>query len=317
MFRTKVQIPSHNFEIDYNSSILSMGSCFVENIGYKLQNARFLSFINPFGALYNPLSLANSLHTLLSDSEFTEADLFEHASLWHSFAHSSAFSATSSEESLQMINSRLAAARYFLAEADVLILTFGAAWIFEEIQSGSVVANCHKLPASHFKRRRLSVDEIVKAMSAVFTELISLRPKLKIVLTVSPIRHWKDGAQENTISKSTLHLAINKLTEQFSYTHYFPAYEIVMDELRDYRFYAADMLHPSDVAVKYIWEQFSNSFFSKETIELKKRLEQIYADENHRPLHEDSVEYKRFFESIERKKQKLIEEFPFLKSRFD
>lgn len=317
MYTTPVQIPYSNLKIGYEDKILTLGSCFAENIGTKLQNAFFLSFINPFGVLYNPLSAGQGIRTLLGETKFTEEDLFQHGSLWNSFSHSSAFSATTSAEALQKINSRLLAARSFLSETNVLMITLGTAWIFEDIESGSVVANCHKLPANRFTRRRLNVDEIVAELSDVI-ELLKLRnPNLQIILTVSPIRHWKDGAHENTLSKSTLHLAVDELKKKFDYLDYFPAYEIMIDELRDYRFYATDMLHPSEQAVDYIWQRFSETYFTQETLQLKKELEQLRADLNHRPLHPDTVEYQQFLITVEKKKNVLIEKYPFLKERFE
>lgn len=317
MFRTIVNIPDSSFKFSYQDQILTLGSCFAENIGTKLQSAYFLSFINPFGVLYNPMSVGQGIRYLLSDKEFTADDLFQSGSLWNSFAHSSAFSATSAEETLQKINSRLLAARNFLTETNVIMITLGTAWIFENIESGKIVANCHKLPANRFNRRRLSVDEIVDEFSEVVELLLKQNPQLKFVFTVSPIRHWKDGANENTVSKSTLHLAVNELVNQFEPVEYFPAYEIMMDELRDYRFYATDMLHPSEQAIDYIWKRFSEIYFSSETLVLKKELEQLRSDINHRPLHPDTPEYQQFLASAEKKKNGLIEKYPFLRMRLN
>ena len=316
MFSTIVNIPKSSLEIKYQNPVLTLGSCFAENIGNKLQNAYFLTFINPFGVLYNPMSVGQGIRYLLMDKEFHKDDLFQSGSLWHSFAHSSAFSATNADETLQKINSRLQAARFFLNETNVLMITLGTAWVFENGASGEIVANCHKLPANQFVRRRLRVDEIVNELSEVIELLRKQRPNLQIIFTVSPIRHWKDGAHENTVSKSTLHLAVNELEKQFDCVQYFPAYEIVMDELRDYRFYASDMLHPSEQATEYIWQRFSEAFFSESTQKLKKELEQLRANLNHRPLHGGTPEYQQFLLSIENKKNELIREFPFLKDRF-
>lgn len=315
MFLTQVKIPNSSFLISYEDRILSLGSCFAENIGTKLQQAYFLSFINPFGVLYNPLSVGQGIRYLLSEKEFTKDNLFQHGSLWSSFSHSSTFSATTAAETLQKINSRLLASRNFLSEADVVLITLGTAWVFENVETGSIVANCHKLPASCFKRRRLSVDEIVVELSEIIVLLREKNKDLKFAFTVSPIRHWKDGAHENTVSKSTLHLAVDRIKKSFENVEYFPAFEIMMDELRDYRFYATDMLHPSEQAVDYIWQRFSETYFADETRQLKKELEQLRADLNHRPLHPETQEYQLFLESVEKKKNGLIEQYPFLKVR--
>ena len=315
MFSTQIDIPHSTVEITYNDRILTLGSCFAENIGTKLQEACFLTFINPFGVMYNPMSVAQGIRYLLSEKEFTATDLFQSGSLWSSLAHSSTFSATTADEALQKINSRLLAARYFLRETNVMMITLGTAWVFELVENGKIVSNCHKLPASRFTRRRLSVDEIINEFTEVFGLLRNSYPGLKFIFTVSPIRHWKDGAHENTVSKSTLHLALDALEKQFDFVHYFPAYEIMMDELRDYRFYASDMLHPSDVAVDYIWQRFGDTYFSSETLNLKKELERLRADLNHRPLHPETEEYRLFQLSVEKKKNGLIQDYPFLKER--
>ena len=315
MFSTQIDIPHSAVEITYNDRILTLGSCFAENIGTKLQEAFFLTFINPFGVMYNPMSVAQGIRYLLSEKEFTAADLFQSGSLWNSLAHSSTFSATTADEALQKINSRLLAARYFLRETNVMMITLGTAWVFELVDTRKIVSNCHKLPASRFTRRRLSVDEIINEFTEVFGFLRNSYPGLKFIFTVSPIRHWKDGAHENTVSKSTLHLAVDALEKQFDFVHYFPAYEIMMDELRDYRFYASDMLHPSDVAVDYIWQRFGDTYFSSETLNLIKELERLRADLNHRPLHPETEEYRLFQLSVEKKKNGLIQDYPFLKER--
>lgn len=315
MFSTQIDIPHSTVEITYNDRILTLGSCFAENIGTKLQEACFLTFINPFGVMYNPMSVAQGIRYLLSEKEFTATDLFQSGSLWNSLAHSSTFSATTADEALQKINSRLLAARYFLHETNVMMITLGTAWVFELVDTRKIVSNCHKLPASRFTRRRLSVDEIINEFTEVFGLLRNSYPGLKFIFTVSPIRHWKDGAHENTVSKSTLHLAVDALEKQFDFVHYFPAYEIMMDELRDYRFYASDMLHPSDVAVDYIWQRFGDTYFSSETLNLKKELERLHADLNHRPLHPETEEYRLFQLSVEKKKNGLIQDYPFLKER--
>ena len=316
-FSTPVGIPLPAFEITYYDRIFTLGSCFAENIGKKLQDDYFLSFINPFGVLYNPFSVSNSIRYLVSDKLFGDDDLFHLGSLWNSFAHSSIFSATSSEETLQKINSRLIAARDFLSQTKVMMITLGTAWIYEDSETGKVVANCHKLPSARFNRRRLNVGEIVGELSEVMLQLREQIPDLQVIFTVSPVRHWKDGAHVNTVSKSTLHLAIDELVKKFSFTGYFPAFEIVMDELRDYRFYDTDMLHPSAQAVDYIWQRFSDLYFSEKTRKLKKELEQLRADLNHRPLHADTIEYQQFILSVEKKKNGLIENYPFLKDRFE
>lgn len=315
MFRTSIDIKPYSFRLDYQSNILTLGSCFSENMGLKMKNVFFKTEINPFGVLYNPISILNSIQLLLQNKKFTASDIFEYKSLWHSFAHSSSFSDVSSELCLSKMNERISFASEFIKSTDVLLITFGTAWVFTDKESGRVVSNCHKLPAAKFNRRRLTVDEITEAYSDLLTKLKALYPNLNVVFSVSPIRHWKDGAHENTISKSTLLLAVDALQNQFDNVHYFPAYELLMDELRDYRFYASDMLHPSDVAVEYIWSKFSESVFSEETLQLMKKLEQLAADRAHRPLHPLSPEYALFKENTGKRKNEIIQKYPFLADR--
>lgn len=315
MFRTTIDIKPYSFRLDYQSNILTLGSCFSENMGLKMKNVFFKTEINPFGVLYNPISILNSIQLLLQNKKFTASDIFEYKSLWHSFAHSSSFSDVSSELCLSKMNKRISFASEFIKSTDVLLITFGTAWVFTDKESGRVVSNCHKLPAAKFNRRRLTVDEITEAYSDLLTKLKALYPNLNVVFSVSPIRHWKDGAHENTISKSTLLLAVDALQNQFGNVHYFPAYELLMDELRDYRFYASDMLHPSDVAVEYIWSKFSESVFSEETLQLMKKLEQLAADRAHRPLHPLSPEYALFKENTGKRKNEIFQKYPFLADR--
>lgn len=315
MFQTKIEIPKSNFKITYEDGIMGLGSCFAENIGTKMKGVYFKTEINPFGVLYNPVSIGNSIELMLNNNLFTENDIFEYRSLWQSFSHSSLFSDISEEGCLNKINSRLNSSFEFLKQTNVLLITFGTAWVFEERKSGRVVSNCHKLPANEFVRRRLTKEEIVYRFTEAISKLQSLFPYLNIVFSVSPIRHWKDGAHENNISKGILLLAIDELQKQFGNVHYFPAYEILLDELRDYRFYSSDMLHPSEVAVEYIWNCFSETYFSLQTLELKKRIEQLTADYDHRPLHPDSFEYKNFLSKTDERKLELKVKYPFLSDR--
>ena len=313
MFTTKVEIPEAPFKIAHDDNILTLGSCFAESIGRKLDNLCFPIKVNPFGVLYNPMSVRNAIYFLLEDRRFDEQDLFHYHSLWHSFSHSSLFSGVSKEEALNKINDRLVDASILFRKTKFLFITLGTAWVYEHVQSGQIVANCHKLPAKEFVRYRLSVEDIVASYTELIWKLNSLIPDIHIIFTVSPIRHWKDGVHENNISKGILHIAVDALQEQFENISYFPAYEILLDELRDYRYYADDMIHPSDMAVKYIWDCFSEVYFSKETRNLNKEIHQFRSDLLHRPLHGESEEYEKFQRRTEEKKNTLVKKYPFLK----
>ena len=315
MFQTKIDIPVPEIRISYEDYIMTLGSCFAENIGNKLKNVYFETDINPFGVLYNPVSISNSIELLLRKKVFTNEDIFEYNSLWQSFLHSSPFTDISAEECLNKMNSRLNFSAEFLQNTQILLITFGTARVFEEKKSGRVVSNCHKLPATDFIRRRLTVEEIVNDYNELIIKLKSVYPTINIIFSVSPIRHWKDGAHENNISKSILIMAIDELQKLNDKVYYFPAFEIQMDELRDYRFYASDMLHPSEVAVDYIWSRFSETYFTDGTQQLKKRLERLVADRNHRPFQPDSIEFKKFLLNTEKRKTEILRDFPYLSNR--
>lgn len=315
IFRTLVDIKPCKELITHEDHILMLGSCFSDHIGKKLANALFSVDINPFGVLYNPVSILNSVEILLNGKLFGTNDLFHYGSLWNSFSHSSLFSAPDVRQALDNINSRLEYSINNWSKTTYLMVTFGTAWVFEDADSGKVVSNCHKLPSVRFVRRRLEVDEIVSQWSILISKLNALYPALKIVFTVSPVRHWKDGPHDNNLSKSILLLAIDALVKSYSHVHYFPAYEIQMDELRDYRFYADDMLHPSDMAVNYIWEKFSDMFFDKETLAIKKAAEQLSASLAHRPIHQGTIEYEKFMNYLNKQKEEILIQYPVLNGR--
>jgi hypothetical protein len=313
-FFTEIQIPEFSLKMDYSKSMMLFGSCFSENIGQKLLNLKFNVDMNPFGILYNPESIANSLKFLLDKRAFTENDLFNDQGIWNSFYHHSRFSNVSREEALKNINNRISFSHEYLKQADFLVITFGTAWVYEFRKTGQVVSNCHKVPASEFKRFRLDVSEITEIYRDLLDSLWKFNPKLKVIFTVSPIRHWKDGATENQVSKATLLLAIDRLKIGFGEEKcsYFPSYEIMMDELRDYRFYAEDMLHLSSVAIDYIFNRFSQTAISKESMEVSKKVLKIRKAVQHRPVNDVSEEYRSFLHSNLEGIDKLTLQFPYL-----
>ena len=329
-FRTIVNIKPSERQIDHSHALVFIGSCFAENIGEKFKNALFTADINPFGVLYNPLSIASALRRLMSGKLYEEKDLFFDGEMWHSAAHHSSFSDKNNAVCLQKINDRLTESSENLRRARHLFITFGTAWVYEWKNSGQIVGNCHKLPAKSFTRRRLNVDEIVDEYDDLLRELQKFNPNLNIVFTVSPIRHRKDGAHENSLSKSALLLAIDRLTSLnlpsggdlqssknsgagkvpfeggFRGAAYFPAYEIVNDDLRDYRFYAPDMIHLSDVAVDYIWERVGEAFFSMKTRKIVDEVNEINKAKQHRPFNPESEKYRDFLKKMTEKEYELI-----------
>lgn len=309
---TRITIPKARFDFSYEERIVMMGSCFAENIGRKLAENKFSVDINPFGTLYNPASVAEGLRRLLRPEGFTANELFQHEGLYHSFAHHSRFSAASVEECLGNINDRLYLSSGFLGQATRLVITLGTAFVYRLKSNGQIVSNCHKLPERMFERRRLSAGQIVDAWKPLLLALWEQNPALKILFTVSPIRHWKDGAHENQLSKATLLLATDALQDEYpDRIAYFPAYEILMDELRDYRFYADDMLHPSPLAIDYIWRRFIDNFLSPATSAILKEWRDIQKAINHKPFQPDSEAYKRFILQTLLKMERISEKMPY------
>lgn len=308
---TRISIPQATFTFSQQEPILLLGSCFAENISKKLEENKFITDTNPFGTLYNPASIAEAIKSLLEPKPFTCAHLFLYEGMYHSFAHHSRFSAVSETECLERINNRFMSSAACLKTASRLIITFGTAYVYRLKSSGQIVSNCHKLPEKRFDRQRLSVEEIVSDWKKLLPALWAHNRTLKLLFTVSPIRHWKDGAQGNQLSKATLLLAIDRLQQAFpEQVAYFPAYEILMDELRDYRFYADDMLHPSPLAIDYIWQRFTESMLSKEAQALLKEWEEIRKAIQHKPFRPDSEAYQRFISQTLLKMERISRKFP-------
>ena len=299
-FHTVVEVPAFNWKTGYSVKNIFMGSCFTENVGNRMAALKFNVDINPFGILYNPVSVANGFRILLHKKEFNTTDLIQADGLWHSFSHHGRFSFQDQKQTLEAINNRIKSSSEFLKEAGFLFITFGTAWIYKYKKTGQPVSNCHKIRATEFDKQRLTVAEIVAEYKQLFAEIRKMNRSLKVVFTVSPIRHWKDGAVENQRSKAILMLAIDELIHEFGdeFYSYFPAYEIVMDELRDYRFYTEDMIHISDVAVNYIWEKFEESLIDKDSQQIADRVKKVVQAAGHKPLHENTLEYIRFLKQM-------------------
>lgn len=288
------------------------GSCFIENIGRLLIDNKFKANLNPFGVLYNPQSISQALQLLINEHTFSADDVFEHKGIYHSFFHHSSFSHSDKEKCLEQINHRRKQASDDFRQADILFITFGTAYVFRNRESGKVVGNCHKLPAGYFDRYRLSVEDIVQEWSNLLKRLKEINPSLQVIFTVSPIRHLKDGAHDNQLSKSVLLLAIDELCKSDESLHYFPSYEIVLDELRDYRFYNEDMVHPNSVAVRYIWERLAESYMHDETHLITDEWRKIFSALNHRPLNIESEEYKLFLRQTLLKLKAFDDKYPYI-----
>lgn len=313
-FRTEVDLPEFKNKLGYRHHSLMMGSCFAENIGTYLQELCFPIMVNPFGILYNPISVANSLQHLLKKKKFTDQDLFYSNGLNNSFSHHSRFSGPDPVETLEQINIRITEASDILKNCHHLFITFGTSWVFEHKISGAVVSNCHKLPAATFDRYRLSIEQITEIWIPLIEQLRMLNPNLQLVFTVSPIRHLKDGAHDNQLSKSTLLLAIEALISRYGneVISYFPSYEILLDELRDYRFYARDMTHPSEIAIDYLREKFLSVILDNEAMTISTKLVKILPALKHKALIFNDKSYISFIENQIERINQLQNKYPFI-----
>jgi len=288
-----------------------MGSCFAENIGGELKKLKFNIDLNPFGVLFNPVSIGRSIERLIEARKFDEDELFFYNENWHSFMHHSRFSGTDKKICLQQINERLEFSAEFIRNAHTLVLTFGTAWVFYHEITNQPVSNCHKMPSSNFNRRLLEINSIVSGYENLFNSLKKLNKNLNILLTISPVRHLKDGAEENQLSKAILLVAAHKLCQK-GLSSYFPAYEIVLDDLRDYRFYDTDMVHPSNQAIEYIFEKFSNAWLSEESVKLNVQIAEIIKAVEHRPINPGSKSFRSFSTQFLKKITTLKARHPYL-----
>lgn len=300
-FRTQVPFFFSNFEISHTDSILMMGSCFTENLGHVLQQYKFDTELNPFGILFNPVSIANAIENIMECKIVTADDLFFHDGLFHSWAHHSIFSGADEALVLKKINENIVSAHEKLKNAKVLFITLGTAFAYLHKPLYTTVANCHKVPANKFVKKLYDSNELYAIYKKMLYALSFFNPKLKIVFTVSPVRHIKDGFMENNVSKGILFQLIYALNGEFKQSSYFPSYEIVMDELRDYRFYKKDMLHPNEMAIEYIWERFSDYYFNEKTKEINSKLEEIEKDLAHRPFNEQTEAHEKFKATVAKK----------------
>ena len=308
-FRTEIQINKPGLFIEHFNSIATFGSCFAENIAEYLIRFRFNILNNPFGILYNPVSIFNALSLISSGKAFIKNDLVQHDDLWHSWYHHGSFSHPDAEECLAGINKQLQTTKQFMNSCNYLIITYGTAYVFEHLESGTIVSNCHKIPSNYFKRFRLSIKEIESNVSETIELVKSINPAIKIIFSVSPVRHLKDGMVDNQLSKSALILALHNAIKDENSCFYFPSYEIMMDDLRDYRFYDSNLTHPNQLAINYIWDKFSNTWLSEECILIIKDMEKLNQARAHRSLFPGSKKEKEF-------KQRQIEQLGKLKTKY-
>lgn len=313
-FSTPIPIQKSNFPIDYNSKIVSLGSCFAVNIGEKFEYFKFQNSINPFGILFHPLALEKIISKAILNEKFGDDDVFFHNERWHSFDVHSDLSVADKELFLKTLNANLESLSANLSECSYVIITLGTSWVYRNIETDLVVANCHKVPQNNFKKELLSVEEIRNSLEKITATISSINEKAKIIFTISPVRHIKDGFVENQWSKANLITALHQIINHKSeIINYFPSYEIMMDELRDYRFYAEDMIHPSQTAINYIWKRFSETYISDEALSTMQEIESIQKGLNHRSFNAESEQHLFFLAKLQQRISVLIREFPFMK----
>jgi hypothetical protein len=296
--RTTFNIANPGRKITYNDPVMFIGSCFASSIGSQLELGHMQVMINPSGAVFNPVSVSNTIDTIISEKDLTPEDLNFYDGLWFSFSHYTDFSSESPEAVIEKINNKSREALAFLRKASFLFITLGTARVYRFKKTGRIVSNCHKLPSGQFEPELLTVSEIVEVWTRLLDELFSLFPKLRIVFTISPVRHWKDGAHGNQVSKSVLFLAVEELLKHSVSPDYFPAYELVMDDLRDYRFYSDDMLHPSSAAINYIWDAFSKCYMDDKTLDIRNEVVNIVKGCSHRFITDSGIKISMFADGM-------------------
>lgn len=321
MFRTEIEIPSFDFKIDQAKRLISLGSCFSDTIGNKLNHAKFSILVNPYGTVFNPLSIFNLLEHAIDLTELDEKGLIQRDDLWLSHELHSSFKA-SSQAALQKKFMKLNETMHeHITKADLLIITFGTSWVYEKKRGGELVSNCHKVPQKEFNKRLLHVEEIMNSFFSIKEKIQQINPKLKILLTVSPVRHTREGLHGNAVSKSNLLLAAHYMEEMANDVYYFPSYEILMDDLRDYRYVEKDLIHPNEQAIDYIWGHFSRALFSEKALVDHKELVDIQEAIGHVAFNPESHAHQKFLKrTLEKaeglnKKIGLKEELKLLKER--
>ncbi len=313
--QTKVPLQPEQYQIDYQSKTLLLGSCFVENIGKKLEYYKFQNLHNPSGILFNPIVIEQLIKYSIEGKQYSEDDVFFNNERWHSYDAHSDLSSTSREELIQNLNESLKATNQKIEECSHVIITLGTAWVYRLIETNSVVANCHKVPQKEFNKELLSIDIIVDSLKKMVSNIRKVNADAAIIFTVSPVRHLKDGFIENQQSKAHLISSIHEvlsLQGESRNLYYFPSYEIMMDELRDYRFYREDMIHPNTTAINYIWDKFKTVWISPKIHPTMSEVETLQKGLLHKPFNQESKEYKAFQKDLERKKSHLEQQFPFM-----
>lgn len=307
MFRTEVHVAPSGLDLSLQNGFVTVGSCFAEVIGKRLQSYKARVLVNPFGTIFNPLSVCKLLEAAIGQPHAFEQHLVQHGGIWYAYDLHSSLSSPDRDELLHLIRQRLQDTGQALQQASLLVVTLGTAVGYRLHDTGQVVANCHKLPAKNFSRQLLPLDEMLTAFESTLALLKQFNPNLKVLLTVSPVRHIKEGIETNSVSKALLRVLCHQLTERHTQVLYFPAYEIMLDDLRDYRFYGRDMIHPTEQAEDYIWDKFSAAYLDQDFRAFQKEWEKIKRALLHRPFHPESDAHQAFLQSTLQQLQTLAD----------
>lgn len=313
-FRTTIRTPDNRQWLRHEDELMLIGSCFSDNIGSRLRAAMMLADVNPTGTVYNPMSVAATVNRIIRNEPVAGMDMIEQGGMWFSYDFHSRYSMPDKQAALTRMNRRIEAAHNHLKTSRAMIITLGTSVVYRLRSTGRVVANCHKVPAAEFAREMASTGEITRCLREMTEQLKSFRPDLHIIFTVSPIRHIADGLDQNSLSKARLRVAVSEIIEEFGArdVEYFPAYEIMLDDLRDYRFYAADMIHPSDVAIEYIWQAFQATYFDDRSAQAVARCERVGKRLQHRPINPSREAHDRFNTDTRAVVRNLLRQYPYL-----
>ena len=307
---TPIKLSRQNPPINYSSKVLLLGSCFAQNMGEKLEYYKFQQCTNPFGILFHPVAIEKLIARAVNQNWFTSKDVFLQNEQWHCFLAHSKLSNTSEEDLISALNSALEKLRTSLLEASHVVFTFGTAWVYRHLEKDTIVANCHKVPQKKFVKQLLSPDDVSDVLLGIETKLRAINPTCSIINTVSPVRHIKDGLLANSRSKAHLIAGVQEIVSPEKLNHYFPSYEIMMDELRDYRYYKEDLIHPNQTAIAIIWEKFLSSWVASETFEIQKKIAVIQNGLLHIPFNENSKAHMHFKKDLETKISEIKEQLP-------
>jgi GSCFA family len=313
-FSTPIPISKYQFPIDYNSKIMSLGSCFAENMAEKLEYFKFQNVVNPFGIIFNAVSIERITERIVNQELFTEKDVFFHNDLWHCFEVHSELSNPNKGIFLENLNSILEKTRNQFIESSHIIITYGTSWVYRNIETNEIVANCHKVPQKHFSKELLSLEITQKSIENTISLIQSINKEANFIFTVSPVRHIKDGFVENNVSKAILLQSVFRILKSticnLQSTIYFPSYEIILDELRDYRFYKEDMLHPNQTAIDYIWIRFFENYINEKEFETMQKVCDIQKALKHKPFNENSNNHQNFLQKLQQKIKLIQETYP-------